>query len=365
MKAMSQRTPTNSRPTQRRLASRLLLTLGILAGALSCRNVPETSSTDGETHFLRSCDTECGGDQSLACLCGVCTLPCTETSACGSLAWSAECVSTVERTTSSACPEARAAAFCDVPCNTDESCSRLSPSHRCLDGFCRASADSGGSDAGTAADRASAAICYADHLVGNEVLVIGDLFIAQGHQVTAYLEEMAREAGSLPVGQRFRDNSSATDNALARNGHFLAEQYARGKADGAIKVVVMDGGAADLLFSACDSPATADCQAIIDAVAAANELLSQMAQDGVEHIIWFFNPDPTDSTYRARLDVLRPLLQATCESSTAPCDWIDLRPTFEGHYDEYMQTDGIPTAAGAEATASAVWTAMQRGCFAR
>jgi hypothetical protein len=68
---------------------------------------------------------------------------------------------------------------------------------------------------------------------------------------------------------------------------------------------------------------------------------------------------------RVRLHVIRPLLQGVCENSTAPCHWLDLRPTFEGHYSDYMQLDGIPTDAGAQAAAAAVWEMITDSCLGK
>jgi hypothetical protein len=44
----------------------------------------------------------------------------------------------------------------------------------------------------------------------------------------------------------------------------------------------------------------------------------------------------------------------------APCHWLDLRPTPAGHHSEYLLTDTVPTAAGAEAAAAAIWSTMER-----
>jgi lysophospholipase L1-like esterase len=49
-----------------------------------------------------------------------------------------------------------------------------------------------------------------------------------------------------------------------------------------------------------------------------------------------------------------------------PCAWLDLRPTFAGHYDEYVQADGLnPTAAGSQASAEAIAALMRDGCIAQ
>ena len=100
-------------------------------------------------------------------------------------------------------------------------------------------------------------------------------------------------------------------------------------------------------------------------VAAADELLGLMNDDGVEDVVWFFYPNPMDTALRDKMDVLRPLLETVCANSPVPCHWVDLRDTFEGADEEYMVVDGIPTDAGAEAAAHAIWAAMQHDCVAQ
>ena len=155
---------------------RLLWALCSLLLALGCREAG--TPTDGETHFLRVCDSECGSsEQDLVCLCGVCTLPCAQSAACQELSASAECVADVDRPEAAACSDPAPAAFCDVPCTTDQDCGVLSSSHRCTSGYCRAIPDTGAGDAATAGAEGGA--CPRGEVNGNEVLVLGDSFIAR------------------------------------------------------------------------------------------------------------------------------------------------------------------------------------------
>jgi lysophospholipase L1-like esterase len=91
-----------------------------------------------------------------------------------------------------------------------------------------------------------------------------------------------------------------------------------------------------------------------------------MGTDGVVKVLYFFYPDPVGSSYdslKAKLEVLRPMIQNVVTSSTKPvCYWLDLRPTWNGH-PEYT-SDGIhPTSAGSQATANAIWAVMQQNNF--
>jgi lysophospholipase L1-like esterase len=91
-----------------------------------------------------------------------------------------------------------------------------------------------------------------------------------------------------------------------------------------------------------------------------------MGNDGVVKVVYFFYPDPQGlDEVKEQLDVLRPMIQAAVNSSSDPvCYWLDLRPVFEGHYREYVQSDGThPTAAGSRAAAEAIWDLIERNGF--
>jgi len=208
-------------------------------------------------------------------------------------------------------------------------------------------------------------MCNRGTVPANQVLFIGDSFFATTHQITAYLESLARDAGAVSVGERYRDRSSLLANALAVGGNGLAEQYASGVSESEVKVVIMDGGGADVLLGSCDS-ANASCAVITNAAAAAQSLFAKMATDGVEQVVYVFYPDPGDANVKAKIDALRPLIQSACENAPLPCHWLDLRPVFAGHYDEYVQADQLnPTDNGARASAEAIWATMQQYCIAQ
>jgi hypothetical protein len=195
-------------------------------------------------------------------------------------------------------------------------------------------------------------------------LVIGDSFFAATHQITAYLEDLARGAGALSVGEGYRDNSAVTDNTLALGENGIAAQYAAAVADAPVEVVVMNGGGSDAVVGSCET-ATADCPVLADAAQAARDLLAQMASDGVAHVLYAFYPDFADTALRDELDALRPLVEDVCGASDVPCHFVDLRPAFLEH-PEYIDASGVlPTAAGAQAAAHAIWSVMQRECIAQ
>jgi hypothetical protein len=215
---------------------------------------------------------------------------------------------------------------------------------------------------GTSSNGSSAPGCPLEEISGNEVLVIGDSFFATTHQITAYLEDAARAAGRLPIGERFRDASSLTENTLALGGNGIAAQYAAAFAEARARIVVMNGGGADVLLGSCDA-VDASCPLLSSAATAAGDLFATLAADGVSQVIYAFYPDPVSASVREKVDALRPMIEAACQSAEVPCLWVDLRDVFADHYDEYIEADGLnPTAEGSRATAEVIWAAMESPC---
>lgn len=348
------------------------LLLGAAVLPLSCGSTTE-DPTGGETHFLTRCDTSAACGSTLACLCGVCTLPCDQRAECHGLP-GGQCML---YTANNACTEAPTPGRCEVPCAADVDCRVVSALHRCDRGACRAGAavggaggsgGSGGSSSGGAGlgggGAAGGAGCERGSVSANQVVLLGDSFFAATHQAAAYLESFARNAGALPPGERYRDNSTLTSNSLALSGDGIAEQYARAVTEAPVRVVIMNGGGADVLLGSCNA-SDASC-AVLDAAAnALKDLFPRMASDGVQHVVYAFYPDPADATLRARMNTLRPLIQSACASAPLPCHFIDLRPVFAGHA-EYVQGDGLnPTDAGSQAMAASIWQTMKDNCIAQ
>jgi hypothetical protein len=333
-----------ARPWTRAALRRLQWLLVVLLCGSGCRSAE--SPTGGETHFLKTCteSEQCGED--LSCLCGVCTRACTSDAECGDLPAS-ECRTPID---SPACTDGPVA-HCDASCNVDADCRDISASHRCVLNVCR-SGPVDSPDCGTAT------------VDPNEVLVIGDAFFGATHQITAFLEASARSSGALAVGERYRDKSSPLNNTLALGEIGIPDQYADAQAEAAVDVVIMNGGGADALITACATPT--ECPALVDAAGAAETLLGQMSADGVSHVVYAFYPDPAEAALRARVDELRRLLEPICAASPVPCHWLDLRATIADRAQEYLSPDQLtPTAAGAEAVAAAIWAVMRQECIAQ
>jgi len=365
-KAVTERAQRNGQKVGRRTSVRSLallwLALVAILSPLGCEAEP-TDSTGGETHFLRLCDDDphaCG--TALACLCGVCTVPCQIQASCAAFP-GARCVVR----TGAVC--GATTNVCEVACTTVADCAPLSAEHRCIDNTCRLPAseppppdDDGAAGSGPTTPPDT---CPASTVVPNEVVILGDTFFALSHQITAYLEGLARDAGSLATGQRYRDHSRPTANALALSSTGLLDQYRDAAADAPVRVVIMNGGGADVLLGSCDD-SLESCPVITAAAAAFDELLLAMATGGVSAVVFAGYPDPQLDGVRAKMDVLRPLLEASCVASPIPCHWVDLRVPFAGNYESYILADGIsPTDAGSLASATAIWAALKDNCLAQ
>lgn len=201
--------------------------------------------------------------------------------------------------------------------------------------------------------------CMVGTTSGNEVVIIGESFIAAS-SIGQDLAEIAIEHGSLQPGESYINNS-VSGTRLGDGA--IPGQYARAAQSNPIRFVLMDGGGNDCL-QANDSNSP---------ISAAEELFAQMAEDGVEKIVYFFYPDPAGmfggagSSLKSCLDVLRPKMKAVCDELTSPkCYWLDLRETSWTGNESAYTSDGIhPNAQGSQVTAEAIWEVMEANCVAQ
>jgi lysophospholipase L1-like esterase len=226
----------------------------------------------------------------------------------------------------------------------------------------------GGSSGAPSAGSGGTPACEKGTTKGDDVLLIGDSFIALSRDITKDLNTLARNAGALEASDAYRDKSVSGTQLSGGISPQIPQQYINAQKETPVKIVIMDGGGNDMLNNTCSDPPMASCQAIQNAVTAVKDLFVQMGKDGVESVVYFFYPEnQKNATQRAKVDVLRSELQEVCKSAASPkCYGVDLRPVFEGHFTEYVLSDGIhPTAAGSRATAEAIWSVMQQNCVAQ
>jgi hypothetical protein len=335
----------------RKLCGLLLLTLAVLVvGSCSSIATPQAGS---ETHFLMSCESSCGA--GLQCICGVCSRLCVQEGDCARLSDAASCTPLSPRVAQGRCDDTPIGAMCDADCLTDADCSAIASARRCNNGYCR--------DVETTVEPAPAS-CMPSNIAPTDVLILGDVLLELSI-FAAQLEQAAVAAGSLASGQHYRNDAAGGSSRLATGALSLDGQYSGALRAGAARVIIMDGGATDVLNDDCAGMLTPECPAARDAVNGAEQLFARFAEDGVEQLVYFFYGDPIDNPpLKAGLDLLRPLLQNACGRSPVPCHWLDLRAAFDGH-PEYLGVDGLVfTDAGATAAAAATFELMQARCVA-
>jgi hypothetical protein len=203
--------------------------------------------------------------------------------------------------------------------------------------------------------------CPQPHLAADQVLFLGETFIALTRAIPHFVAEQARESGANATTPKYRDGSLSA--AELTTGAVL-EQYRQANRESPAKLVVMNAGSNDLLFGGrCANGRDARCAEVVTATAA---LFAEMAEGGVADVVFFFYPEPSGIGARIKpaLDTLRPELQSLCETTALlRCHWLDLRPVFEGH-PEYIGGDGMyPTLAGSRRVATAIWDRLSQTCL--
>ena len=204
------------------------------------------------------------------------------------------------------------------------------------------------------------AACPHGEIKANDLLFIGDSFLALSRQIPRDIETHARSIGTLGANESYRD-ASVSGTVISQ----ISQAYSTEEARSPVKVVIMDGIGNDMLRAGC-ATASDSCAAITNAVATTKALFAKMASDGtVQDVVWMWYPlVPNNANLNALEQFIEPKIQALCAASTVPCHWVPLAPVWAGH-PEYT-SDGLhPTAAGAQATADAVWAKMQADCIAQ
>jgi hypothetical protein len=217
--------------------------------------------------------------------------------------------------------------------------------------------------AGAAGKASEAAACEKGAVQAEEVVFLGESFIALSGAIPRFTTQLARDAGTVGMSESYR--SYAVSGTQLTTGD-IPMQYEDAKREGTVKVVLMDGGGNDLLLgNRCQNGVDASCMEIISAV---DMMFKQMKEDGVRDVVYFFYPDPMGigAQIKDAMDMLRPEMKKLCDGATdVRCVWVDQRESWEGNYDTYT-SDGIhPTDAGSMASAQQIWDAMVANCIAQ
>jgi hypothetical protein len=331
---------------QVRLLAPVLVGLWLI---FSC-STPQSSQEGSETHFLKSCDATCR--DGMDCICGVCTRSCKEQNDCADWAGVASCAPLGPRVAEQRCAASEFRAICDAACLSDVDCSKLAANRICDYGYCR--------QLGQAPPPVET--CMPPKLAATDVLILGDVLIELSI-FAQQLEKAAVDSGNLTAGQHYRNEAAAASSLLATGPQSIDSEYTSALAEGPARVIIMNGGATDVLTGQCAGMLSPDCPAARAAVTGAEQLFARFAKDDVEHVVYFFYGDPVENpTLKDGLDLMRTLLRNACGRSPVPCHWLDLRSTFAEH-PEYVGVEGLVfTDAGATAAAAATFAFMQKQC---
>lgn len=192
---------------------------------------------------------------------------------------------------------------------------------------------------------------------GNDVVINGESFFAAAN-IKDELTRLARADGYIGATESFRQ--------IAVSGAVMTGILNQFKNCTPKPIyVITDGGGNDIM-GAC-TPADATCPSIKNALATVKLYFDEMNSSGVKKVMWMRYPDPQGNNFanlKKNQDIYNPEVEKICKASVLPrCQWIDMRPAWEGHYAQYT-TDGIhPTAAGGTATAVAFWKAIKDSSF--
>lgn len=196
-------------------------------------------------------------------------------------------------------------------------------------------------------------------LKGTDLAINGESFFAASN-IASELTRLARADGVLPQNESFKQ--------IAVSGASISQilnQYKN--CNPKPKYLITDGGGIDMMQS-CGGTPTVDCATIKNALNTVRQYIAAMKEGGTKKFIWMRYPDPQGNnwaTLRANQDVYNPEVEKICKESKDPvCLWVDLRPVWEGHYQQYT-SDGIHcTDAGGKASAEAFWKAMKENNWA-
>jgi hypothetical protein len=196
-------------------------------------------------------------------------------------------------------------------------------------------------------------------LKGSDLLCNGESFFAASN-ICSELTRLARADGVLPANESFKQ--------VAVSGKPISTVFEQFKnANPKPKYVVTDGGGIDLMSNNC-AVGDVNCGMIQNLKKTMQDYIAEMARTGVKSFIWMCYPDPQGANYatlKRGQDIWAVVAKNVMDATTKPKPfWVDLRPTWAGHYSAYT-SDGIhATNAGGTATAQAFWDAMKANNYA-
>jgi hypothetical protein len=224
-------------------------------------------------------------------------------------------------------------------------------------------------------------VCAASTVTASEVVFIGDSFIAEPTSDVAIDLETIWQRSGAPGYSAVPRYYQLVGTDMKQ----IAAQYTSAhQANADIKVVIGDGGGNDVLVDdrSCLTqapPANAQCLATLEnAISLADQMITQMEADGVQHFVYFFYPhEPTQGLFQGTapaindsLDYTEPLAKTMCEKHPI-CTFVSFREAMgEAPGAGYVDPNGYikpldvhPSTAGSQFFAGVLWSAMQSNCI--
>jgi hypothetical protein len=235
---------------------------------------------------------------------------------------------------------------------------------------------SGTADTSTrgAADARAETGCAKSQVTPSELVFLGDSYLAwPTSTILPHIEEHLQMESSSAYSAMPRRYDVSGANMMQ-----IVDQYAMAHSqDPRIDTIIMDGGGNDVLLSdrSCLTeapPANQTCVNTVNAtVMLAGQALSRMQMDGVKHVVFFFYPHVqtvglSGPAANDTLDYAYPLARRMCESIPI-CVFVDTRPPWEGHQNDYIDPffglNVHPNEQGSRAIVDgALWPAMVAAC---
>jgi hypothetical protein len=193
-----------------------------------------------------------------------------------------------------------------------------------------------------------------------KTVILGDSFLALSGEIITFLQTYS----GLTFTRTFYESGAGMILGLTTP---IPDQYRAAKGGGPIQSIIMDGGGNDVIIGdlTCSltglQPETVCEGTVRSALAAANDLLTEAASEGVQEVIYFFYPYIASDVLNGVLDGANPRFKEICENhQLIDCTFVDTR---EGYDPAWLTIDGIhPTTEGSEFIATKIWAVMQNNC---
>jgi hypothetical protein len=209
-----------------------------------------------------------------------------------------------------------------------------------------------GTGGGAAGGNTTPGTCEKGVVKANDVVVLGESFYAMGN-IVGVIQDHARAAGVIGANEKYR-NLSVSGQPMS---YIASTEWDKAVQGGVPKFIIMDGGGIDCLQGGCST-----CSSQF------KTLLTKMGTAGVKDVIYTRYPEPgappgSNTSLKACLDTVMPMMQPVCEASTSPkCHWVDLRPVWVAG----DTTDGLhATQSGSKHVGDLIWSEMMKRCLAQ